>query len=465
MSELSIEGHWWLPSNPGKKISGKLIKPDKDLGFLKLNGSFHLPGQEGKKEDVIFGLSQDGVIYTLSDCLSISDSFSASSHGGYFISSYSISSIVKGIHSENPSEILFESIKFVLSNTNQWFGLVPCKPKFDFEKDGKFSGTGLIKIKVPGTIDLILPSFNLKIVQISNFKTDLISGINFSWEWSFSAIPEKPIIFEKYLEEILIPIKNYFSLAIGIEISILDIIGIYDSQEVSLNNNIQRLENEEKMIHPKNILFSYKDIEDEFEHSLNMWLTQNKSKFALTHLYHQIIATSKNYSIDSFLTLMQAIEYYHRTTFLGKYIEKEEDFDKIKKHFLKNIPSELDRSFKESLKSKIKYFNEYSQRIRFRELVECLNTEFDNIVSNSIPNITDLINKIVDTRNYFTHHDDSLLSEILKDKDLIYAIIVLKYILELSLLRDIGISSKKLNLLLTRTEKYSIVKNFYKINP
>lgn len=115
-------------------------------------------------------------------------------------------------------------------------------------------------------------------------------------------------------------------------------------------------------------------------------------------------------------------------------------------------------------KGKFTYLNEYSLRKRLKELMVSLNSEYHNILSNYVQNLDQLINKIVDTRNFHAHRDERLRDQILEGSDFIYGIIVLKFILELCLLREIGISSDKLNEMIQRTNKYGNIRTFYSIN-
>ena len=68
---------------------------------------------------------------------------------------------------------------------------------------------------------------------------------------------------------------------------------------------------------------------------------------------------------SSFLFLCQAFESYVNNFYECKYIT-DESFEDIYDIFKKAIPSELDKSMRDSIKNKIKFFNEYSLIQKFK---------------------------------------------------------------------------------------------------
>jgi hypothetical protein len=132
---------------------------------------------------------------------------------------------------------------------------------------------------------------------------------------------------------------------------------------------------------------------------------------------------------------MQALESFHRVTKGGKYLNND-DWKPFRTTLSNAISAELDSGHRESLKSRIKYGNEYSLRKRIGELLESLN---EKTLSRLSPTNKYFTGVIVDTRNYLTHYDDELKDVALKDADLYWANQRLRIFISLLLLKEIGV--------------------------
>jgi len=135
---------------------------------------------------------------------------------------------------------------------------------------------------------------------------------------------------------------------------------------------------------------------------------------------------------------MQALESFHRVTKGGKYLSNDE-WKPFRATLANAIPAELDSGHRESLRSRIKYGNEYSLRKRIGELLEGLN---EITLSRLSPTDKYFTGIIVDTRNYLTHYDDELKDVALKNADLYWANQRLRILISLLLLKEIGIPEK-----------------------
>ena len=81
----------------------------------------------------------------------------------------------------------------------------------------------------------------------------------------------------------------------------------------------------------------------------------------------------------------------------GEYQSTDEYISDLYQKFIAVIPQELNSDFKASLKSKLKYHNEYSLRKRIKTFI-CSHKEL-------LPDINESYysSKVTDTRNFFAH--------------------------------------------------------------
>lgn len=136
-----------------------------------------------------------------------------------------------------------------------------------------------------------------------------------------------------------------------------------------------------------------------------------------------------------FLTLMQALEGFHRAIMPGLYTS-ESEYEAIRKTLSNAIPNTVKPDHKDALKARIKYGNEISLRKRLDMLVKRLPIELrQNILGNdgSVPK------SWVDTRNYYTHWDEASRESVLDGIGMHRAGVRMKHLLRALYLDLVGI--------------------------
>jgi hypothetical protein len=136
-----------------------------------------------------------------------------------------------------------------------------------------------------------------------------------------------------------------------------------------------------------------------------------------------------------FLNLIQAVESFHRDMRKGEYLSQEA-FEEIRVTVTNAIPKEIADDFRQSLKSRIRYGYEYSLRTRLRHLFEELEAPTVLLMTQ---NVNDLRNRLVDTRNYFTHYAAELKKVAFDGDSLQYANYKLRVLLVILLLKEVGL--------------------------
>jgi hypothetical protein len=123
-----------------------------------------------------------------------------------------------------------------------------------------------------------------------------------------------------------------------------------------------------------------------------------------------------------FVSLMQALEGLHRATNSGTYIS-EDEFKEVEKALTAALPTTLNSDHRASLKARIHYGNELSLRKRLKDLAGTLPEPLRHLVLGETGTTMD---RWVDTRNYFTHWDESSRDSILTDEEMYHACIRLR---------------------------------------
>ena len=147
---------------------------------------------------------------------------------------------------------------------------------------------------------------------------------------------------------------------------------------------------------------------------LRAWCSAYESFATPSQLAFSIFASDDLWLHVEFLSLMQALEGFHRATGTGLYVSAE-DFEPTKQALLDAISDEVGKDHRKSIMSRIQYANEVSLGKRLNELAERLAPDVRRKIlgqSGKVPR------SWVDTRNYYTHWDESARENVLEGIDM-----------------------------------------------
>lgn len=136
-----------------------------------------------------------------------------------------------------------------------------------------------------------------------------------------------------------------------------------------------------------------------------------------------------------FLSLMQALEGFHRATMPGLYVS-EEQYEPIRQALSNAIPKFVEKNHREALKSRIKYGNEVSLRKRLDALISRLGMQLRKSLlggDGTVPR------SWVETRNYYTHWDEASRTATLDGIEMHRAAVRMKILLRVLYLSLTGI--------------------------
>ena len=150
-----------------------------------------------------------------------------------------------------------------------------------------------------------------------------------------------------------------------------------------------------------NMLFKFKEIENEAEEIINNWIKSYEQYDSAFRLYFLAKAGEQTYLEERFLTLVQGLEAYHQ------------------KMFNKN-------------------------RMNLRNRIEEVIEPFENIIGTDEKR-QELITGIMDTRNGLTHHNPSKESKVAKGVHLWHLCLKMELLFELHILQLMGFSREKID--------------------
>lgn len=205
-----------------------------------------------------------------------------------------------------------------------------------------------------------------------------------------------------------------------------------------------------RKVHPAEMLFTLGDIDGDFGRFLNNWFGKAERLGSVYDLYFATAYGCAAYMDDRFLSLVQAVEAYHRRA-LGTTELPEEEHEKRPEEVLSAAPD----AHKDWLRGKLAYSNEPGLRKRLAEIL-CGDPEvMKPIFEVSSKKRDGFMYKDVETRNYLTHYDQGKKGTAATGRELHELTERLKSVLEACLVQEVGFEGERLKEVLSRKRRFA----------
>lgn len=444
---FTLGGYWWLPDNPEKEVYGTLSYRPDAAPELILEGSFQdftSASSDYLSNIVIRGMTARGIGCTLVDAYQKS---SWMNMPGIITSEFFCNRLFIGKEFIVPDEDTFESAIVEFNGLSSWLLRKPFNRKIsEKEGDDKVWGISYIMPKLIST--------PVKSIQASiKFEPSIYSsGENQTMKLSHTDYvrfrPKRKQNIDWYLD-IIFSFRIFLSLLVGQPVNPLSIkLCTKRRRNKRLGNKYFRnyvdffiphfQSDVGKKIYPPDILIPYPSVKRNFKQYLINWYQKGEILKTTFELLFGVLV-QKNIPIDfQFLALVQAFESFHRSTSDGKYIP-DESYEPIKQVIIDAIPGRVSSGHRAALKSRIKYGNEYSLRKRFNLT---LNSMPESLQKKVAKNDSDFTSKVVATRNYLTHRDESDKDNIMDSLGILRASESLQILIMSLILNEVGIDFK-----------------------
>ena len=454
--EIKKLGDFWLPATPERKVPGMLsISNERGIEleiFQALEGNMEsLLNRNMPSFDRVVGHVEEYGYVTLDGCQ-------------YTRKSHDLGQDVKA-HGILRIDRVFTRVKY---NENE----TPCFNTFTFSIEGIDEWVSVDGIMIgPGpeeetAVLLYKPSVSIPLGIVNGMQLEIVVYINRAG----SLFPREERITQRVyfklvsgndreLDEFLSiarKITNLLCFAINETVSL-------DSISVTSSNLLHGVGKNSGPVHvniynssgvyPKNtaktnwpdMLFGFSDMQNDAGGMINKWIDGYEDYKNAFDLYFLAQLRSQPSHTTKFLSLAQGLEVYHRKQCRDKYMETKE-FKKIVKTLTKGFPEKHRKWFQ----MRLQHANELTLRDRIERLIE----PFDKFVGGERE--PQLVNLIVDTRNYLTHYTPRLEPKAAKGDDLYVLCLKMELVFELHFLELMGFSPRKIGSIVANCRKLQI---------
>ena len=413
---IETTGVFWLPGQPGTRLSGVLKISESSEITVELAGMFDnplvtprtfgvavTPSREEAASDPrrIVGVLQKGGLVTLDRCLW--QNTNSSFPSGLSTSTVYAELAFVGVEYDEDEEALFSEFSFSVEGLDTWLSISGIETELDTA-----SGRGLIRYHVPDDIPLHLPCdaeltfrFGLTFPSVSVLRTE--ATVQQTALALVKLREPRPI---EYFSSLAFKLCNFLTLALDQAVSIQSMTGYLDQETaeeesrripVRVYGQFAPWPEKKPTIRWHDALFRYPHAASQLDNMMGKWFENHETFEPAFNLYFALRTQPSQFLDTKILWLTQALETLHRRR-SDETEMSEEEFASLRESVLQSCP----RNRRQWLSHRLHYANELSFRHRIERLLEPLERWFgDHGKSRAF------VSRVCDTRNYLTHYDEA----------------------------------------------------------
>jgi len=203
-------------------------------------------------------------------------------------------------------------------------------------------------------------------------------------------------------------------------------------------------------IHPIEMPFTLAGLRKRFRRTLLRWQKRVPLLEPSLDFFFSLDDDQSVSQEHHFLNATNAIESFHRAASPNQKRWPDNEFDARVANILSGV-SNSDRTW---LEEQLRYANEVRFRARVKETFDEQPTEVQKVIGEK----RTFVEKVVNTRNYLTHHDENLKAKAVRDVGELWRITKgLRLMLQCLFLRELGFSGSDLTEAVKRTSDYRIL--------
>jgi hypothetical protein len=439
-------GFFWLPSDPGKQLPGTLEISDEGRIDLKILGTAGEPSRLFSDHATIpriVGLVEKGGFVTLDQCFFTARTFEGSgiAKGRIFAHQAFL-----GVLFSEGEPVRFSEFQFSVEGLDEW----------------------LLLSGITSTADWAASTISIDYVRPDDVALALPDGrrLAFSHAWSFAPDFNKAGVTQKAsirvsADELLSfeeataiahRVTNFLCFAIDRTVTIdafsatvmasEDGAGPEKPTQIKVFYQSLPFSDRAPKIDRFRMLFGYSHIAGSAEEKLRRWFAAYESFRPALALYFGARAGAHRYLNGRFLSLVQALETYHRRTSDERLMDED-----LFRELLADLKEACPKEHRSWLARRLEYGNEVSLAARLKHIVKPFEAQIGDSKERK-----KLIRKIVDTRNFLTHYDRKLESKAADGAQLHALCVIAEAILQLHFLKELGFTDDEIELIIAKSD-------------
>jgi hypothetical protein len=455
---FKLHGGFWLAADPSAVAEGQLVYEPKEVLNLVLARHFPIAGQRpwaraatAGERMTIFGQLVNGQLVTLNNAFVSKSGFGMGFPGPVEIT---VNECFVGAHISSLDSRAVTAISIGCTSLESWFSRSPFSDKLVTKGKRRLGLDFTYRYPEPFSINVPKLSACFKMDFVLNHNFGISSGtLEHRAYWKI--VPRRPITFKR-ARTVAWHAHNLLTLLVGSPTEVRDFVckvepgPLVSMRDVDRDRKVraiylQRVKAKDKEIFAPEMILPYSQCAKEFPKIARRWFNiAETAKQALNVLFGTIYQPPPVLEL-TFLSMTQAIESYDRCYGTSTYMDQTA-YDQTIAAVTSRIPTAIAGDHRHSLLNRLKYGNEYSMRKRLSRMLASL----PKAVAVKISGSNDFVQRVVATRNYFTHYGEDSKSDAYRGSDILYAAERLRILLTVKVLSDLGLKASTLSTILDR---------------
>lgn len=480
MQEFTETGIWWLPENPEQTSAGTLTFRPTEGARLELIDSFLGPtfgSNRFSTTPIIHGTNYKGEKFTL-----LHSGFGGSSTGssGYTNTGHLPEYILKGYFFDKEEDIAFTDLAVRFTNFDAWSGITGIRSDWHPTKNLTGEGTDAEVIYTfPEPIEGTVGDWRIRTQYWLSMTGDGVEEKGVRQETYLEIEVPTPLSLKTLREKVYQYLQNLVSFGMGEPTQPAEIVARYEYEvritgevqarwlgairrnagdespppkagelkreqaRISIYHRIRDLPNLQQKYSPRSALFDMTDLADKWSEYLSNWFDNLEVLEPVFELYFGTLYDSSMFLEHQFTSLIQAVEVFHRRKHGGVYSSPEE-FDAVYKALVAVIPEAVEGEYRENVVEKLKYLTEFSLKTRIASLFKSgADGGYGELLTLYIQDPERFVRDVVRRRNFLTHYSEHLAKKVKKGTDLYTLTLELRFVLDVLLMKVMGIEDDK----------------------
>jgi len=406
------QGEWWLPEAPSRRLSGRItVRADKYAELNLLDSFQPIEGvvqiADHIEYPIVLGTTANGEAVTLLNCQQMGRGFRFGS-GGLRTPERLLSSwVLIGAHAGPGAPC--SSVRFRVPGLSSWLGEKLIDEGWTEPggalREGSRRREITYRVRWAGGIDVrsdAMPGL-IKIETEVGRQQDTYTALAVHVSGWVLIESNEPQPLTWFIERFHC-LSALFAILAGTPMSPDCICARADGSNEGISVLVAFQDTKLcEYRRPDQFFLSYPLLGTDFGHLLDRWFEVYSRAGLPCQLALSAVHSDGPWNHVRFVSILQALEGLHRGWFHGAYLP-ESEYDAVKKVLAAAIPASLQKSHRESLAARIKYGNQYSLRKRLNELANLLSDDIRRILFGGQGGVP---GQWVDTRNYYTHWDET----------------------------------------------------------
>jgi HEPN superfamily Apea-like protein/ApeA-like protein len=467
LDDFILRGRWkapewreWMPGSLEFSPQGgiRLLLDEHPGGpFEALKGTLE---QSSRLLDTIHGVTTEGDFVTLLKARLVGTGFSGRTGGATTgTSRYHSLLMVLGEHLENSGAAKYHSVSVRYANLEEIVGFAPLSHSVE-EDDRKMLGA-TVRFKNPQKLIARLDDYNVEAVYAFGTQGDALRSLRIDVSAWLTITSESEQLIDEFLKR---PCK-ILSQLLGMSIGWLPIVvSIHaESRRNTIAHGARQLPNPSSIffaqrprsaaihdIHPADLPFTLAGLGTRFEEVLARWQVRAAALSSSLDFFFSLDGDAGVAIEHHFLNATNAAESFHRSASPNQSRWSEDEFDTR----LADILSRVSVDDREWLADQLRYANELRFRARVKEMFDQQPDDVGTVLGDR----KSFVDKVVNTRNYLTHHDKDLEARAVRGAVELWRLTKgLRLILQSLFLQELGFSAAELSSAVKKLEDYKIL--------